>query len=120
MRRGRDSESDVTHRTVAQLTRTVGALGHALADLGEAVAHAGALHYLTSLPRSSQRATAIASTRSQLHARIDSTRRRLHQAGGRLHQQADLLAAAPASNRTPRTTNTAPVAPPIAAPSRSR
>ncbi|WP_327352839.1 hypothetical protein [Streptomyces sp. NBC_01304] len=120
VRRGRDPESDITRRTVAQLTRTVGAMGHALADLGEAVAHAGALHQLGSLPRSAQRTTAIESERSQLHARIDSTRQRLNQAGGRLHQQADRLAAAPTPSRSPSTTSTIPVTPPGPAISRSR
>ncbi|AJE81696.1 hypothetical protein SLNWT_1320 [Streptomyces albus] len=120
VRRGRGPEADITRRTVAQLTLTVGALGYALADLGEAVAHAGALHQLGSLPRSAQRATAIASARSRLCARIDSTRHRLNQAGGRLHQQADRLVAAPAPNRSPSTTSTIPVTSPRPAASRSR
>ncbi|MFD3563512.1 hypothetical protein ACFWVU_28155 [Streptomyces sp. NPDC058686] len=118
VRRGRDPESDVTRRTVVQLTLTVGALGQALADLGEAVAHAGALHQLGSLPRSAQRTAAIESERSHLHARIDNTRHRMNQASGRLHQQADRLAAAP--SRSPRTTSTIPVTPPSPATSRSR
>ncbi|WP_435218711.1 hypothetical protein [Streptomyces sp. bgisy034] len=120
MHRGRDPEADITRRRVTQLTLTVSALGHALADLGEAVAHAGALHQLGSLPRSAQRTTAIASERSQLHARIDSTRQRLNQAGGRLHQEADRLTAPPTSNRSPLATITTPVNPPRTATSRTR
>ncbi|WP_216586358.1 hypothetical protein [Streptomyces brasiliscabiei] len=118
--RGRDLEADLTRRTVTQLTRTVGALGHALADLGEAVAHAGALHQLGSLPRSPQRTTAIESERSQLYAQIDSTRRQLNQAGGRLHQEADRLTVPPTPNRSPRATSATPVPPPSPATSRTR
>lgn len=120
VRRGRAPETDITRRTVTQLTLTVGALGHALADLGDAVAHAGALHQLAGAPRSTQRTTEIESTRALLHARIDSTRGRLHKAGGRLHQQADRLAAAPTPTRSPSTTSAVPVTPPSPAPSRSR
>ncbi|ELS55874.1 hypothetical protein [Streptomyces viridochromogenes] len=118
--RARGPESNLTRRTVTQLTRTVGALGHALADLGEAVAHVGALHQLGSLPRSPQRTTAIESERSQLYARIDSTRRQLNQAGGRLHQEADRLTAPPTPNRSPRATSAIPVTPPSPATSRTR
>ncbi|MFJ6574044.1 hypothetical protein ACIQNU_42275 [Streptomyces sp. NPDC091292] len=120
MHRGRDPESEVTRRTVTQLTRTVDALGHALADLGGAVAHAGALHQLGSLPGSPQRTTAIESERSQLYARIDSTRRQLNQTGGRLHREADRLTAPPTPNRSPRATSATPVTPPSPATSRTR
>ncbi|MFJ2812222.1 hypothetical protein [Streptomyces sp. NPDC087294] len=120
MHRGRGPESDVTRGTVAQLTLTVGALGHALADLGEAVAHVGALRQLGSLPRSPRRTTAIESERSQLYARIDSTRRQLNQAGGRLHQEADRLTAPPTPPRSPRATGATPVPSPIPATSRIR
>jgi hypothetical protein len=120
LHRGRDPESDITRRRVTQLTLTVSALGHALADLGEAVAHAGVLHRLSSLPGSPQRTKAIESARSQLHARVDSTRRQLNQAGARHQQEADRLTAPPTSNRSPRATNTTPVNPPRPATSRTR
>ncbi|MCG7207305.1 hypothetical protein [Streptomyces arenae] len=120
VRRGRAPEADISRRTVTQLTLTVGALGHALADLGDAVAHAGALHQLAAAPRSTQRTTKIESTRALLHARIDSTRDRLNKAGGRLHQQADRLAAAPTPNRSPSTTIAIPATPASPATSRSR
>ncbi|NNN33051.1 hypothetical protein HLK59_22335 [Streptomyces sp. S3(2020)] len=120
VRLGRAPETDLTRRTVAQLTLTVGALGHALAELGEAVAHAGALHQFAAAPRSTQRDTAIESTRALLHARIDSTRGRLNKAGGGLHQQADRLAAAPTPNRSPSPTSAIPVTPPSPATPRSR
>ncbi|WP_405729288.1 hypothetical protein OG885_10030 [Streptomyces sp. NBC_00028] len=119
VRRGRDPETDVTRRTVAQLTLTVGALGPALADLGDAVAHAGALHQLAASPRSTQRTTAIESTRALLHARIDSARGRLNKAGGRLHQQADRLVSL-TPTRSHSTTSAVPATPYSPAPSRSR
>ncbi|MBA2950271.1 hypothetical protein [Streptomyces himalayensis] len=118
--RSRGPESDITRRKVTQLTLTVGALGRALADLGDAVAHAGVLHELGALPRSAQRTKAIESTRSRLHGLIDSTRRQLNQAGGRLHQEADRLTAPPTPNRSPRATSTTPVTPPSRATSRTR
>ncbi|CCK32040.1 hypothetical protein BN159_7661 [Streptomyces davaonensis JCM 4913] len=118
--RGRNPEADITRRQVTRLTLTVGALGHAMADLAKAVAHAGVLHQLGSLPRSPQRTTAIESERSQLYARIDSTRRQLNQAGGRLHQEADRLTAPPTPNRSPRATSATPVTPPSSATSRRR
>lgn len=120
VRRGRDPEANVTRRKVTQLTRTVGALGHALADLGEAVAHAGALHQLGAAPRSAERSKAIEAARSQLHALIDSTRRQLNAAGGQLHREADRLAAPPAPARSPRATAITPVSPPSPATSRTR
>ncbi|MGQ4383579.1 hypothetical protein [Streptomyces sp. SAS_270] len=120
VRRGGAPEIDITRRTVAQLTLTVSALGHALADLGDAVAHAGALQQLAAAPRSTQRTTEIDSTRVLLHARIDSTRDRLNKTGGRLHQQADRLAAAPTPNRSPSTTSAITATPASPATSRSR
>ncbi|MFD4257649.1 hypothetical protein ACFWR9_08455 [Streptomyces sp. NPDC058534] len=120
VRRGRDPEADITRRKVTQLTHTVGALGHALADLGEAVAHAGVLHQLAASPRSTQRNEAIESTRALLHARIDSARGRLHKSGARLHQAADRLTAPPAPSRSPSPSVTAPVPRPGPATSRTR
>lgn len=120
VRRGRDPEADITRRKVTQLTHTVGALGLVLADLGEAVAHAGVLHQLGAAPRSPERGKAIESMRSQLHALIDSTRRQLHQAGGQLHQEADRLTAPPVPPRSPRATVTAPINLPSRATSRTR
>ncbi|WP_260988156.1 hypothetical protein [Streptomyces sp. CFMR 7] len=119
-RHGRDREAAIIRHTVTQLTHTVGALGHALADLGEAVAHAGALNELAASPRSTQRNQDIESTRALLRARIDSARGRLHTSGARLRQAANRLTAPPAPSRSPRANATTPVAPPSAAPSRTR
>lgn len=120
VRRGRDPEADITRLKVTQLTHTASALGHALADLGEAVAHAGVLHQLAASPRSAQRTTSMESTRARLHALIDSTRGRLNKAGARLHQAADRLTATPATPRSPRASATAPVPLPRSAASRTR
>ncbi|MFF3640386.1 hypothetical protein [Streptomyces sp. NPDC002564] len=118
LRLGRDPEVEITRLAVTQLTHTAGALGHALADLGDAVAHAGALHQFAASPRSAQRTTSMESTRALLHARIDSTRGRLNKAGARLHQAADRLAA-PRSLRASATAP-APVPLPRSAASRTR
>ncbi|MEU9068991.1 hypothetical protein AB0D60_19155 [Streptomyces sp. NPDC048306] len=122
LRRGRDPEAEITRLMVTQLTHTTGALGHALADLGAAVAHAGVLHQLAASPRSAQRTTSMEATRAQLHARIDSTRGRLNKAGARLHQAADRLTATPTTPRSPRASTTAPmpVSLPRSAASRTR
>nr|WP_275407754.1 hypothetical protein [Streptomyces coelicoflavus] len=120
LRRGRDPEAEITRLMVTQLTHTTGALGHALADLGDAVANTGVLHQLAATPRSAQRTTSMESTRAQLHARIDSTRGRLNKAGARLHQAADRLTATPAAPRSPRASATAPVPLPRSAASRTR
>ncbi|MFF0408009.1 hypothetical protein BCL80_113120 [Streptomyces avidinii] len=120
VRRDRNPESDTIRLKVTQLTRAVGALGHALADLGEAVGHAGALHQLAASPRSTQRSEAIESTRALLHARIDSARGRLNKTGARLHQAADRLTAPPAPSRSTSPSVTTPRPRPSPAASRTR
>lgn len=119
-RHGREPEAEINRLKVTQLTHTAGALGHALADLGDAVAHAGVLHQLAASPRSAQRTTSMESTRARLHARIDSTRGRLNKAGARLHQAADRLTATPTAPRSLRASATAPVTQPRSAASRTR
>ncbi|MFD4681452.1 hypothetical protein [Streptomyces sp. NPDC058461] len=120
LRRGHDPEAEITRLMVTQLTLTAGALGHALADLGEAVAHSGVLHQLAAAPRSAQRTTSMESTRARLTARIDSTRSRLNKAGARLHQAADRLTTTPTAPRSPHASATPPPPLPRSAASRTR
>lgn len=120
VRRDLNPESDTIRLKVTQLTRAVGALGHALADLGEAVGHAGALHQLAASPRSTQRSEAIESTRALLHARIDSAHGRLNKTGARLHQAADRLTAPLAPSRSTSPSVTTPHPRPSPAASRTR
>ncbi|MDJ0464690.1 hypothetical protein [Streptomyces sp. H27-C3] len=96
---GRPAQTDeATQRRVTALTRVMGTVGRALADLGEAVAHAGGLHQVARLPRSSERAKTERSLRTALDDRLDSARRHLHEAGRQLYADAERLT----PPRTPR------------------
>ncbi|MFE9407422.1 hypothetical protein ACFYN0_01260 [Streptomyces sp. NPDC006704] len=100
-RSSRGPEGDVLRRKATGLTHTVGILGRALADLGEAVVQAGLLHQLGVLPRSPERRKAVESAHSLLDRRIDSSRRHLYEAGRQLHYGADRLTTAPLVHPTP-------------------
>ncbi|WP_326812300.1 hypothetical protein OIE62_07595 [Streptomyces scopuliridis] len=108
-------KAEVTQRRVTALTHVVGTLGRALAELGEAVAHAGGLHQVARLPRSPDRVKTQRSMRSALDDRLDSARRHLNEAGRQLHTDADRLTAR-RTPRSPQAPSAEPGAPRPAAP----
>ncbi|HET6858209.1 MAG TPA: hypothetical protein VFH94_14105, partial [Streptomyces sp.] len=108
-------QAEATQRRVTALTHTVGTLGCALADLGEAVAHAGGLHQVARLPPSPDRVDTHRSMRSELDDRLDSARRHLNKAGRQLLTDAMRLTP-PRTAHSPQAPSAAPVAQRPAAP----
>lgn len=109
-RSSRGPQGDVLRHKATGLTHTVGILGRALADLGEAVVQAGLLHQLGVQPRSPERRKAMESARSLLDRRIDSSRRYLNEAGRQLHYGADRLITQPLAHSTSTAPSAAAVA----------
>ncbi|MGW5868264.1 hypothetical protein ACWFRJ_39665 [Streptomyces sp. NPDC055239] len=90
---GPGHKGESAQRRATALAHVLGPLGWALADLGEAIAHAGRLHQVARLPRSADRATTQPSLHSALDGRLDSARHHLNEAGRQLHADADRLTA---------------------------
>ncbi|MFC9431459.1 hypothetical protein [Streptomyces sp. NPDC056987] len=105
--------AEATRRRVTALTRAVSTLGRALADLTQAVAHAGVLHQAAALPPSPQLAGVRDATLPLLNTRLDNAREHLHTAGRQLQHDAAQLSPPITTGhpQVPAVPETAPVTP---------
>ncbi|MCZ4103453.1 hypothetical protein [Streptomyces sp. H39-C1] len=108
---GQAGANDGTRGRVTALTRAVGTLGRALADLSAAVAHAGDLQRLDGLLRSAEGARDQQVTRSALDNRLNGARRHLYEAGRQLLVEAEHITPAHAESHGPKAPSSAPLAP---------
>ncbi|WP_277440981.1 hypothetical protein [Streptomyces sp. SPB162] len=114
------SAHDATWHRVTALTRAVGTLGRAMADLSAAIAHTGNLHHLAALPHSPEAAGAQQAARSLLDDRLNHARHHLHEAGHQLLLDAKQLTSAPPGSHGPQAPSGASVPPRPAKPAPTR
>ncbi|MCZ4101288.1 hypothetical protein G3I60_35590 [Streptomyces sp. SID13666] len=117
---GPTGANDATPRRVTALTRAVGTLGRALANLSAAVAHVGDLHHVASLPRSPERARDQQVSRSAVDGRLNSAHRHLHEAARQLLLDAGQLTPTSRGPHSLHAPSAAPVAPRPVAPAPTR
>ncbi|MFE4054963.1 hypothetical protein ACFXP3_01415 [Streptomyces sp. NPDC059096] len=106
------AQAEATRRRVTALTHAVSTLGRALADLTQAVAHAGVLHQAAALPPSPALTGVRDATRLLLNTRLAGAREHLHKAGRQLQHDATQISL-PITPGRPRVPAAVPEAAPV-------